>query len=318
MELKKAFKLSTLFLLATAPAFALAQGASITPCSFCGWTIGAGLGASTFMTDTKSTSSSVGNPGDFNIYVPDLYQPAFDYVGNSITDNANGKVYDYNVMGNLFIGYAHVFSNYMYLGGELGVNIYGGNDTELSHSTNSNTTALNGEFGGEVVYQNQLNSKTKISRDSLEPFFDLKLGWLATPTALVYVRGGINYNTIKVENSAAFQTNGESIYIPYDDSQYITSTATASSNFGSSHKESEIGYRAGIGMEFMVTPELGIGADYVYSFYPNVSTKGSGTGSDVACDAFEGCQVVDSAVSNSAKATVSDQQVTAQLIYHFG
>ena len=49
-----------------------------------------------------------------------------------------------------------------------------------------------------------------------------------------------------------------------------------------------------------------------------VNTSTSGLGSDVACDAIEGCQTVSSNMTQSSSTNVDDQEVMAQLIYHFG
>jgi hypothetical protein len=67
----------------------------------------------------------------------------------------------------------------------------------------------------------------------------------------------------------------------------------------------------------MVTPNIGVSADYVYTWYPRVSTNSSATAEGVYCDPVEGCLVVPSTVSVNAKTTTHDQQVLAQLIYHF-
>lgn len=312
MELKKAFKLSTIFLLATAPAFALAQGASITPCSFCGWTIGAGVGVTTFMSDMKSSSSV--SSDIVNTPIDLVMQPELDHT-YSVATHADTNVYRYNAMGNLFVGYGHVFSNYMYLGSELGMNVFGANETELPHSVTSANFAS--DFG-DVVYNvnKSLSSKTTVSRNSVEPFLDIKLGFLSTPTALVYLRGGINYNEITAKQTTTYQASGSG----YDDFLTKQDLEEASTSFTYTNKESRsgIGYRVGAGTEFMVTPEMGIGFDYVYSFYPKVSKSTSGTGTDVACYHLEGCAVTPGTYAADTKATVSDQEVLAKLIYHFG
>lgn len=315
MEFKKAFKLSTIFLLATAPALVLAQGQSITPCSFCGWTIGAGLGVTTFMSDMKSTSSVssdiINEPIDDGIFI----QPAELDHNYSVATHANANVYRYNAMGNLFVGYGRVFPNYIYLGSELGMNIFGANETELPHSV---STANFASDNGTVVFNvnKSLNSKTKVERNSVEPFLDIKFGFLTTPTAMVYLRGGINYNDIKLKQQSTFQATGSGFDIfltqpPLDE---------VSTNYTITNKDSRsaIGYRLGAGTEFLVTPSMGIGFDYVYSFYPKVKSTVSGTGTDVACYFLEGCVATPGIYSAESKATVSDQEVMAKLIYHFG
>lgn len=315
MEFKKAFKLSTIFLLATAPAIVLAQGQSITPCSFCGWTIGAGLGVTTFMSDMKSSSSVssdiINTPIDNGFFI----QPPVLDNNYAVATHANANVYRYNAMGNLFVGYGLVFPNYLYLGSELGFNLFGANETELPHSIT--TANFASEFGTVVFNVNKsLNSKTTVERNSIEPFLDVKFGFLATPTAMVYLRGGINYNDIKIKQKATFQASG----VGFDSFLVQPPLDEVSTGYTITNKDSRsaIGYRLGAGTEFLVTPSMGIGFDYVYSFYPKVKSAVSGTATDVACYELEGCAVTSGTYTAESKATVSDQEVMAKLIYHFG
>jgi opacity protein-like surface antigen len=218
-------------------------------------------------------------------------------------------------MGSLFAGYGHVFPNYIYLGSELGMNIFGANETELPHSV---TAANFGSEFGDVVFNvnKSLTSKTTVKRNTLEPFLDVKFGFLSTPTALVYLRGGINYNDIRLKQQSTYQASGSGLNVlltqpPLDE----VSTAYTITNKDS---RSGIGYRLGAGTEFLVTPSMGIGFDYVYSFYPKVKHSTSGTATDVACYSLEGCVVTPGTFTSESKATSSDQEVLAKLIYHFG
>lgn len=322
MELKSSFKLSVIFLLAAAPT-SMAMAAKInygyaTPCSFCGLTLGLGLGATTFMSDLTSSTTVNSDIPSF-IIEGNRSMLATPVEGNSVSNYAKGNIYRYSPMGAVFIGYGMVFDNYTYLGAELGANVFGSTNTSLrstaSHNTSVTSIDTNDNTVGLAVLNKALSSRTKATRNSVEPFLDLKAGWLMTPTALAYIRGGINYNTLKVKTNSNFQADGAMFAnVPSN----FPVTASTSSSFETSRKKSEVGYRAGIGMEVMITPEFSVGADYVYTFYQDVKVNGSGTGSDVACDALEGCQVVTADNANSTKAHLSDQQVMAQLIYHFG
>jgi opacity protein-like surface antigen len=82
---------------------------------------------------------------------------------------------------------------------------------------------------------------------------------------------------------------------------------------------SRVGYRAGAGIEIMVSPTIGVGGDYIYTFYQNVKASGSTGGRDVTCDVLEGCVSVPATFSTSSRASrFSDQQLVGQMIYHFG
>lgn len=324
MELKPAFKLSLIFLLTAAPAsVVLAQPYDVTPCTFSGFTIGVGLGATTLMSNLNSTTDGASNLPAIEIPNENALLALNPTPGNSINNYAKGDIYKYGAMGNIFVGYGYVFDNHAYLGGELGLNILGANDATLKNTSTTNTTVTSTNFEdfpgifGTANYANSLSTKTTATRDSIEPFLDLKLGFLMTPTSLVYLRGGINYNTFKVKTEGSFNAAGNSSWTSIADGSG-SSSASTSSAFTASHKKSQIGYRAGVGMEVMVTPNFGVGADYVYSFYRTVKANSNTSSSDVACDVLEGCQVVGANMTNTSKANLSDQQVTAQLIYHFG
>ncbi|MBX3708484.1 MAG: outer membrane beta-barrel protein [Gammaproteobacteria bacterium] len=326
MELKSPFKLSLIFLLATAPtSIALAKAYDLTPCSFSGFTVGLGLGATTLMTDITSHANLASETPSFDVLPPPpgLYHLATPTSGNSVSNYSKGNIYRYGAMAKLFVGYGNVFDNHAYLGAELGVNFFGANDATLRNTAAHNTTVSSTDSQlpayGEAQLNTALSSRTKITRNAVEPLLDLKLGFLMTPTALAYIRGGINYNTIRVKTNSSYQADGAVENTLDPEEPNFPLTATASSSFENSRKKSSVGYRAGIGMEVMITPEFGVGADYVYTFYRNVNTNTANhAGNDVACDAYEGCQVVAADQSNSTRTRLSDQQVLAQLIYHFG
>lgn len=319
MELKSSFKLSLIFLLVSAPT-SLAFAYADSPCTFCGFTAGLGVGATTFMTNITS-NTDVASDGIF------LDTTLGTAPGNLYNNYAAGNVYKYGPMGALFVGYGLVFDNHTYLGAELGVNFLGANETSLRDNPTVTSTSTIFSFGtqtGFMTYNAALMTKTKVTRDSLEPFLDVKAGMLITPTALVYLRGGINYNSLKIKSHSSFNVTGLATENIRSGEELATGTATTAFNFNNSHTESVIGFRAGVGGEVMVTPEIGVGADYIYSFYKNINTSASGVGTDVTCNLSNNgnipatCTVIPATVANSAKAKLSDQQVMAQFIYHFG
>jgi opacity protein-like surface antigen len=225
-------------------------------------------------------------------------------------------------MGRLFIGYGQVFDNHSYVGAELGLNIFGADDAVLhDHTSDSRVITaqdINGNIGAADI-NSSLTTRTRVTRNTVEPTLDLKLGFLMTPTTLVFLRGGLNYNNIKIQNYAAYVASG--LILPEVSGAshlYPLSASTIATPLRRTHNNGAVGYRAGVGMEVMVTPQLGVSADYVYSWYRNTTAKISGPGSDVACDVLEGCLVTTATQSAHAKVQTDDQQVLAQLIYHFG
>lgn len=321
MELKSPFKLSLIFLLTAAPAVVLAQSSDCRLCNFNGWTVGLGLGASTFMTNNQSDTALTSNHPSFDVEETLLLAPVTP--GNAVSNSSHNNIYRYGGMGALYVGYGRELENHMFLGAELGVNFFGPTRTNMHNDATSNSdvsfTMSDQGFLNEAVVNTSLDSQTKVTRHAYEPFLDIKLGWLMTPTALAYVKGGLNYNTLEVKNNSSYTANGTVIVEQDSYPGNFPLTGAGQAGLDNSHSRTGVGYRAGIGMEVLITPEFGVGADYVYTFYPKVTTSGgNANGTDVACDAFEGCQVVAANISNTAKARIYDQQVMAQLIYHLG
>jgi|GEM_PF-6825434 opacity protein-like surface antigen len=298
MEFKHRFKLSLICLAIASPTSLLAQPAA-SPCSFSGLTLGLGLGASTFMTDISNDTSA----------------------GTAALDPTK-NIYDFGPMAAVFVGYGNVFDNHAYLAGELGLNVFAPTETSVSDTARSNVTMTSTDpFPPDIstaTYTNSLYTKTKVTRNAVEPFLDLKAGYLVTPTALIYLRGGISYNNLKIKTNSVYNATGTTTVISSGGSpESVNSSVAAISSFYSSQTKSTFSWRLGIGTEYMVTPNFGIGADYIYTFYPNLKTTASSSANDVACDVLEGCVADTAAFANTSKASLNDQQVMAKLIYHF-
>jgi opacity protein-like surface antigen len=312
MERKPLSKLSLLFLMAVTPvSIALAQ--SVTPCSFNGFTIGLGLGASTFMTQVNNAASlSSVIPADFTSGGPGVL---IGIPPNTTNFSTNADIYRFGPMARLFIGYGNVFANYAYVGAELGLNGVDANDASM-HSTSSRVDTTVADFGDAFLnlqtISNTFETRTKIERNTVEPTLDLKLGFLMTPTTLVYLRGGINYNEIKIKTHAAYSASAANTGFP------ISSGSTQSLPMEGTHKSRSVGLRAGLGAEYLITPTIGISADYVYSWYRNTTAKTSGLGTDVMCDILNACAVIPATQASTSKVQTDDQQILAQVIYHFG
>lgn len=330
MELKSLFKVSVLSLLIAAPASAALAQDVVTPCSFCGFTLGLGVGATTMMTQADNFSA-VADPGlSLNVTAPTL-APIIDLTvfDNVLAVASDAKVYRYGVMGSVFAGYGVVFENHGYLGLELGANFLGAKNTDLPvEAVNANTSFLNllDVIQVDGSSAKAISSDLKVSRNSVEPFLDAKLGFLSTPTVLVYLRGGINYNKITAKQTTNYLEESELTLstVPVGPLQPTPAASiSTTSALGDYHSKSKsgIGYRAGIGMEYMVTPNFGIGADYIYSWYPRVKWDVSHAIPQNVCvdivNVIDACGTRDATHMSSVKAKVDDQQVQAQFIYHF-
>jgi opacity protein-like surface antigen len=323
MEMKSLFKASALSLLIASP-MAMAQQV-YTPCTFCGFTLGLGVGATTMMTN-GSGSTDVTDPGLLALLIsPGLTtQPPLI---NTVSTSTDAKTYRYGPMASLFVGYGLVFENYGYLGAELGVNFLGASSTSTNHNTSVSTVTAGifdiatGVVAVEGIQNRSIDVKTKVTRNSVEPFLDLKIGFLSTPTVLVYARGGINYNKLNVKQETNYAGSDSFTFTANIATlQPTTTTTTSNTVFSESHSDSKsaVGWRAGVGLEYMVTPNFGVGGDYIYSFYPRVKSTVTHDITQVVCDSLLGCTTAVGSQTSTVSARVNDQQVQAQFIYHFG
>lgn len=301
MELKSGFKLSLLFLAIASPAApVLAASPSCPLCSFAGLSVGTGLGVDAFM-GTISTSSG----GGFTNLDP--------------TQNT----YKLGAVGSIFLGYGYVSQEYMYVGAEVGASFYGSNRTSLKKQSATDMYVDDDAFGDDVervLYNNNLDVQTRTTRSAVEPFLDLKIGRLMAPNLLAYLRGGISYNTMTMTSDSSYLASGKLITFGEfgDDPRTVLSANTVGSSLNHAKKDHLLGARLGGGFEYMVTPNFGIASDYVYTFYQNIKSSGLSEGKDVACDFGPGtCEVFFFDFTNTSRAKMSDQRVTAEMIYHF-
>jgi len=291
------FKVSLLaVLLANTPTGILAQSFDAPmQRTFGGPFYGFGVGATTFMTDTTT-----------------------DVTFASAADFSKNTVAKYGPMASLFVGTSQVFNDDWYLGVNLGLNILGATKTKLSNLQSANVIVTNTDSTLDIIstvhYNSALYTNTTVRRDLFEPFVDLKAGYLATPNVLTYLSAGLSYNRIKIQTESTFRAqasnNTVGVFSGTNTSDMTTSV------FSSSHKNQVIGLRAGAGLEYLINPHLGLGANYIYTFYPRVRSSNVGVGQDVACDALEGCTTTTTDVSNTNHSKLFDQQILLQLVYH--
>ena len=262
--------------------------------AFSGSTIGVGIGANTFM--TKITQSDV-----------------LEAVTIGTSFDASNRIYQYGIMGNILAGYGNVYSNCFYLGTELGLNFFQPTETSFSYTAQANLVTTFDDLDLTAATSSTVHSTIQVSRKNVEPTLDIKIGTLVTPYLLAYLRGGINYDRIQIKSQTVYETQGigESLGPP-------PTLVSTSSLFTVSQSKNAIGFRAGAGMEYMATPCLGVSANYIYTFYKNLTNNASGTANAVTCDFLEGCVINGVPVEQLNKAKANDQQVLVGLIYHFG
>ncbi|HRE32123.1 MAG TPA: hypothetical protein PLD88_09145 [Candidatus Berkiella sp.] len=228
----------------------------------------------------------------------------------------NNQVYNSGMMANIFLGNNWISSNGYFTGVELGFNLFGENELTMRDSANVNATVLATavipEDSGSVTLNDMLATQTKITRHFLEPYFDVKLGFLPRPDALLYLRGGINYNQLAIRNNVSYNVADSALNFGNGNSLNTNSAISVKT-----HRD-KIGFRVGTGMEYLITPQIGLGANYVYTLYARISNNNTATVPVVVCDALESCVISDDTAETNSNTRVHDQEAMIQLIYHFG
>lgn len=102
-------------------------------------------------------------------------------------------------------------------------------------------------------------TQTKVSLGTCEFDADLKPGILICPNFLVYALGGVAVTEYKICNSGSWTEQGSEV-----DLQELIASAS------SHHHKNVVGFRAGAGMEYLVTDYLGISLDYIFSDYGKI------------------------------------------------
>ncbi len=314
MESLSISKLSLALLLITCPAASVYAAAAapvrhvdyknmamvpVEVSGFNGWSVGGGLGVNTTSVSSSVTNTSLAVDSPFLSGVP----------GSSFNTYARNQNFKFGPMGSLFAGYGYLRDIY-YVGVNAGINIIGARTLQSSQFSRANDTITDTNLISAIYYESVMQTTTKVTRGWAEPFLDIKIGGLITPQTLAYGILGVSYNTLNIKSSSRFNTTGEVLAAP--------PAVSSTSSYGYQTNKSFFGLRLGAGMEVLLTERVGVGADYVYSFYPKYTTSTSATLNSVACDTEEGCAVVTSTMNNYTKTSMNDQQVMAKVTYHLG
>lgn len=295
MDLKFTPKLSLIYLLVALPSMhAVAANSTYL---YNSWSFGAGVGVNTFM-GNLSNQTDIGN----------------------VASDTEANVYKYGAMGNFFVGLGHVYPNNFYFGTNLGFNFYGNNKLSLRNSS-YHYDFITGQFllvtGGGVALQDSLITSTVVTRNAWQPILDFKPGYVFDATnTLVYGLLGASYNSFEIKTSGRETDVGQLIDPPGEFSSGFYSGAAFTSPFKVKSTKNIWGLRVGAGLEQLITNNLSLSANYVYTFYRSANTDVTRAGSRVACDFVEGCTTTPTNAYLSGSGRVSDQQVMMQLIYH--
>ena len=235
----------------------------------------------------------------------------YDTVAADMLHTYSPRNFQYGFAGNLALGYGFFLKNPLYLGTELGITFLGNTKNKSSSSAAASTNVNDAIFSRSSLVNDAISTQSAVNENSVVPYFDLKPGIVISPQTWLYGRVGINYNRIKVKTNTQYNSSGGDIAGSAEPA--FTSEYSA---FSASSKRSAPGLRTGLGIDYLVSKNFGISANYIYSYYNSLKTNGSSTSKQLACDTIEGCPAVDGVFTTTGTTKASDSQVLLELIYH--
>lgn len=230
------------------------------------------------MTSFKGEYLGVGAGGFFPFYntqVDTLVTAILPYLAEV---NGNGEISSNNAFGDIFFGYGFVLNSF-YVGPEIYFSAGRRPQANLtSQAFNSHPYEL-------------LSTYTMAKLNSWEEGIDARLGWVATPGTLLFARLGVAFNNLTLNSNTTTYTTGTIV------------PETKLLNYSVS--KSLVGFRAGAGLEQKLTPLISVRADYIYTYYGNLSIHGSNYGSPLG------------PIINTTKVQLQSQAVMGSIIYQF-
>jgi outer membrane immunogenic protein len=227
------------------------------PPMWTGFYVGLNAGG-TWANSNNVTTTAIGLPGtDWATFAPlalwgNGLEPALSASGVFGRGNNGGFI------GGGQVGYNWQFYNNFVAGIE--ADIQG-----IAGSSGSRTFFSAAPAGGIVGAANGANFVTASEHRSNLDYIGTvrgRLGWLFTPTLLLYGTGGLAYGGVSVNNS--FVTTASSAVAPI----YAGAASLASSTFA----DTRVGWTAGGGLEWMFWPNWSAKVEYLYYDLGSVTT----------------------------------------------
>lgn len=245
------------------------------------------------------------------------YYSTFSANLNDVALAESNQTVRFGGMVNALIGYGKKLWDPFYFGAELGLNVMGIkqssvlNQIQASTTVNDDSTFLPTTITKEVTF----SAGQKLSFNRVIPYLDLKPGVLLAQNVLAFARIGLNYNHTKLSVKAPYtvaatlsRTSGSS----------VRTTEVAEGSLVYARSENRPGFRAGLGLEYLLTEHLGVTANYVYLVYHTQHLGGAGSGDSVSCSFLKGCTLSSAGFySVNASTRVRYEEAFLQLIYHF-
>ncbi len=200
---------------------------------------------------------------------------------------------DTQLVGSIAVGYQFV-NDLFYLGLEVAGTF--GDDLEFEAS-DSNTYFF--DENDDLTINSSNHAKASLRGSELD--LDFKPGILLDENFLIYVRVGAAFNELEIQSSSAWSLHDE---LGFDH---------PSASDHSSESNNVTGLRLGAGLEYLITEEIGVSIDYVYTDYGDIKTSTSGFDKMTSTDGYE------SSISGNAKSKIEvvTNTLMAGVTYHF-
>lgn len=210
-----------------------------------------GLGIGVLQTNAQISSSTSAT-----------YSNTIAEVNELALSQSNVNLYGHNGTAAIYLGFGHFFgdSNFYWA-----AEIFG-------NWASRKKTLNNWAFHADPFVADDFESittATTVKLQSGEWGIDLRPGFLFDTNTMVYGRIGVAFNRLNTTTTNDFSfTNNPNPENPFE----ITDTYLTSLN--QSKKKSVTSLRLGVGIEHLITDNLAVTADYIYTYYGKVSTSG--------------------------------------------
>lgn len=209
-----------------------------------------GLGVGVLQTNARVSSSTSAT-----------YANLYDTENVLASSQSGVNLYGHNGTAAIYLGFGHFFgdSNFYWA-----AEVFG---NWASRKKTLNNWAYHSQPNDDEDFES-ITTATTVKLQSGEWGIDLRPGFLFDTNTMVYGRIGVAFNRLTNDTSNIFSFTKN----PAPES--IATFATYESPLSQSKKKSMTSLRLGVGIEHLITDNLAVTADYIYTYYGKASTSG--------------------------------------------
>ncbi len=238
-----------------------------------------------------------------------FYDDNFDKLNLfDVTTPSGDSSDDAKIIGSAGLGYQLV-GDLLYLGAQISGAF---SDTRNFNDDEYASSEAIGFFPfGDAVLTGTNDVQSTVTLGDSELDLELKPGILLLDNFLIYARAGVVFSELKINSTGEWSQITE--VEGFDPVELATSAST-------SNNESVVGFRVGVGLEYLFTEHLGVSLDYIFTDYGDVSTVTEGKITGDPADSPLPPPIADLNHIHGLYApevSVTTHAVMAGLVYHF-